>query len=128
MKKWLTSFFLFVALAGGVLAGTPLHSGKMSSEMMDCCDKAKGLEKTPEAEMARLCCAINCSDSAPTSPASSSNFSPSSIIISDSIIKQIALLLATQSKPTSCVTSLLERERVPRKIPPKYIQHHSILI
>jgi hypothetical protein len=128
MKKWLTSVFLLLALASGVLAGTPLHSGKMSSEMMDCCDKAKSLEQSPQAEMARLCCALNCSDSSPVSSSTSPNFSPSNITVRDAIITQIAQLLAAQAKPVFYPAFSLERARLPRKIPPKYIQNHSILI
>ena len=128
MKKWLTSLLLVLALAGGVLAGRPLHSGNMNSHMMDCCKKAKSKEQTTEANMARLCCAINCTDSAPTAPGTLFNFSPSTIIISDSIIKQIALLLFIKAKPTATVGSVLERRPLPQKFQPKYIEHHSFLI
>jgi len=41
MKKWLTSLLLILALASGVLAGMPLHSGNENSQMMDCCKKSK---------------------------------------------------------------------------------------
>jgi hypothetical protein len=128
MKKWLTSFFLLLALASGVIAGAPLHSGNMNSQTMKCCKKMKNNGQVPASSLARLHCAINCTDSSPSPGGSSTNFSPSGIKISDSISKQIALLLSAKQKslPTSAVK--FECPILPRKIPPKYIQHHSILI
>ncbi len=128
MKKWLTSLLLILALASGVLAGMPLHTGNMNSRMMDCCKKAKSKEQTKEANIARLCCAVNCSDSAPTPSGTSFNFSPSTIIISDSIVKQIAWLLLIKEKPTTTVAFSFERVPLAQKFQPKYIQHHSFLI
>jgi hypothetical protein len=126
MKKRLTSLFLLFAFSG-VLAGMPFHSGNTNHQMMSCCKKAKSAEQSPEASIARLCCALNCTNSAPTSLNLSFNFSPS-IIIGDSIIKQIALLLFTKEKSTSMIASALEPKILPSKILPKYIQHHSFLI
>jgi len=128
MKKWLTSLFLVLALAAGVLAGVPLHSGNMDSSMMDCCDKAKRADQTPETGIARLCCAFNCTNGAPTSPGTSFNFSPSAIIVRDSILKQIAAFLIIKENPSSTVKVTPERAPLPKKSPPKYIQHHSFLI
>jgi hypothetical protein len=127
MKKWLTSAFLILALAGGVLAGMPLHSGNANSQMK-CCKRVKSARQTPAMKMVRLCCVMNCSDTAPTPSGSTFNFSTSARIISDSIIKQIASLLIKKEKPVSTAHFSLEREISPRKIPPKFIQHHSILI
>jgi hypothetical protein len=126
--KRLTSIFLFLALCGSIVSGMPLHAEKMNGTMMHCCKKAKSKEQTPQASLARLCCAVNCTEPSPNSPGASFNFSPSAIIISDSIIKQIAALISAKEKPVSTVAVSLERARFPRKIPPKYIQHHSILI
>ena len=128
MKKWLTSLFLIVALASGVLAGMPLHSGNDNSQMMDCCKKAKSKEQSREASIARLCCAVNCSDSAPTPSGTSFNFSPLAIIISDSIIKQIASLLRLKEKPSTTIAFSFGRVPLPQKNQPKYLQHHSFLI
>ncbi len=125
MKKQLTSLFLFFALAGGVFAGMSFHSEKMG--MMKCCDKAKSKDKTPEVKAAQLCCALKCNDSAPTSSSSSFNFSPSAIIISDSILKQIASLLKKE-KVIRTVSFPFERETFSPKHQPKYIEHHSFLI
>ena len=125
MIKWFSSLLLIFAFANGVLAGMPLHSE--NSQMMKCCDKAKSKDTTPEVKAAQLCCALNCPNSAPTSSNSSFNFSPSAIIISDSIIKQIASLLKKE-KVIQTVSFLFEREISSQKFQPKYIQHHSFLI
>ena len=125
MKKWLTSLFLLLALAGGASAGMPVHSEKMG--MMKCCDKARSEDKSAEASIARLCCALNCPDSAPTSSSFSGNFSPSSVAIEDSISAQIAdLFKIEQVKPST--SNLNELAVVSRVVQPKYIQYHSFLI
>ncbi len=125
MKKWLTSVFLLFGLAGGVFAGMPVHSEKMG--MMKCCDKAKSKDKSTEASIARLCCTLNCSDSAPTSSGLSMNFSPSSVTIEDSIAAQIADLFKIERvKPT--ILPHIELAAIKRSFQPKYIQHHSFLI
>jgi hypothetical protein len=127
MKKWLTSLFLLFALASGVLAGTPVFSGSAENGMsaMECCKKKKMDAKTVSA--AQLCCAVNCNSPAPSSPGAPVNFSPSIILISDSILKQIASLLGRE-KPVQPVSYAFERETFPQKHQPKYIQHHSFLI
>ena len=128
MKKWLTSLLLILALASGVLAGTPLQLGNKNSQMMDCCKKAKSKEQSKEANIARLCCALNCSNSAPAPSGTSFNFSPSAIIIRDSIIKQIAVLLFIKEKPTKTIAFSFRQAPLAQKIQPKYLQHHSFLI
>jgi hypothetical protein len=128
MKKWLTSLILVLALAAGVLAGTPRHSGNMDGAMMECCDKAKSGEQTPESNLARLCCAFNCSDSAPTSPVISFNLSPSAVIVRESFNNRIAAFLIVKGKPASTVKAAPEQAPLPKEFPPKYIQHHSFLI
>ena len=125
MKERLTSFLLLFALAGGVFAGMPVHSEKM--EMMHCCPKAMDNDGSPVTSMARLCCALNCSDSAPTSSSFSSNFSPSSATNEDSISAQIADLFKIARNRPSVVRSY-ESPAVARSFQPKYIQHHSFLI
>ena len=127
MKKWLTSFFLLFALLGGVAAGTPVFSGNNENGMsaMKCCQKKSHLVKSMSA--AQLCCLLNCGNPAPDSPGASFNFSPSTFVISDSILKQITLLLKKE-KPVSVVFRASERKIFSPKFQPKYIQHHSILI
>ncbi|MEO7674527.1 MAG: hypothetical protein ABIU09_10690 [Pyrinomonadaceae bacterium] len=95
--------------------------------MMKCCDKAKSKDNSQEASLARLCCAVNCTDSGPTSSGLSFNFSPSSVAVEDSISAQIADLFKTEwIKPS--ISHSYELTVVSRSFQPKYIQHHSFLI
>ena len=126
MRKCLTSLFLLFALAGGVLAGMPLHSPN-DEGMMKCCDKAKNGDQSPMAEATRLCCAVNCSDSAPTSSGTAFNFSPSSTTISKSIADQIAALFPTK-EIQSPKPHVYLRVVLTRTFQPRYIQHKSFLI
>jgi hypothetical protein len=129
MKNWLTSLFLLFALASGVSAGTPAFTSNAENGMsaMECCKKKTKDCDAESVSAAQLCCAINCGNPAPTAPGASVNFSPSAIIISDSILKQIALLFA-QKKPVQTVFHSFERKTLPQKFQPKYIQNHSFLI
>ena len=129
MKKWLTSLFLFFSLASGALAGTPAFSGNAENGMsaMECCKKNSKDCDAKTISAAQLCCAVNCNNPAPTAPGASLNFAPSSVVISDSILKQIALLFA-QEKPVQTVFHSFERKTLPQKFQPKYIQNHSFLI
>jgi len=129
MKKWLTSLFLFFALASGVLAGTPAFSGNAENGMsaMECCKKKTKDCGTKSVSAAQLCCTVNCNNPAPTAPGASLNYAPSSVVISDSILKQIALLFA-QEKPVQTVFHSFECKTLPQKFQPKYIQNHSFLI
>ena len=125
MKKWLTSYFLLFALAGGVMAGMPVHSEKM--EMPGCCPKAMSNDRSPVTSMARLCCALNCDESAPTSSSFSSNFLPSTVTIEDSISAQFANQFETH-RYVPTVLLAYESPVVSQTFQPKYIQHHSFLI
>ncbi|HQU92294.1 MAG TPA: hypothetical protein PLK77_08355 [Pyrinomonadaceae bacterium] len=127
MKRPLSSFFVLFALAGSVLAGMPLHAGMMDSKMMKCCKKAKGQEQSPSANAARLCCAVNCSDPAPTSSISSFNFSPAIVNVSESIARRIADLLGRRRQSLSAFVSI-DGPPVRQSSRPKYIQHHPFLI
>ena len=73
MKKSLASLVLFVGLAAGTFAGTPLHFGESECCMdgmmdMDCCKAA--LMQTEESEVteAKLVCALNCARNGTTLP------------------------------------------------------------
>ena len=125
MVTRLTLVVLLFALAGGVVSGTPLHSS--NDQMMDCCDKARSKDTSRAAQAARVCCAINCSDSAPTSSVTTFNFAPSSFAISKSIVEQTAVLFP-KDKAVLIVTSYCSRQPLPRIYQPKYIQHNSFLI
>lgn len=127
MKRLLSSLFVLFTLAGSILAGMPLHAGMMDKKMMKCCKKAKGHEQSPSADAARLCCAVNCSDPAPTSSVSSFNFSPAGINVTDSIVRQLAELL-DKRRWISHVLPGFDIAPALRSSPPKFIQHHSFLI
>src|SRR6266850_6721893 len=72
MGTRLTSLILVLVVWGGVSAGIPLHSNEQECSIpdmagMDCCKKATQAETlTPEVSTARLCCALNCSQSGTT--------------------------------------------------------------
>src|SRR5882762_8202952 len=68
----LASLALVLVIGGSVFAGIPLHSNEQECSMpsmagMDCCEKATQSESlAPEVSTARLCCALNCSQSGTT--------------------------------------------------------------
>src|SRR6267142_1448424 len=72
MVTRLASLALVLVIGGSVFAGIPLHSNEQECSMpgmagMDCCKKAAQAESlTPEVSTARLCCALNCSQSGTT--------------------------------------------------------------
>jgi len=126
MAQRLTSLVLLLILAGGVLAGTPVFSrGGDSMSAMDCCKRQR--MDVSSAGAAQLCCAVNCSDAAPTAPAGSANLSASAYTISDSILAQIAALLK-KSNPVRSAPSTVEPMAAAPIFRPRYIQHHSFLI
>jgi hypothetical protein len=116
---------VILSLAVGVLAGTPLHDP--NDGMMECCIRAKSKDKSPKAEAARLCCAINCSTTTPTSSGASFNAAPANFTITKSIAGQIAALFAKE-KAAPIIDSAYSREVLARTFQPSYIQHHAFLI
>src|SRR5258706_5717390 len=66
------SLALILVIGGTVFAGIPLHSSEQECSTpgmaeMDCCKKAAQAESlTPEVSTARLCCALDCSQSGTT--------------------------------------------------------------
>src|ERR1700704_6210110 len=68
----LASLALVLVIGGTVFAGIPLHSNEQECSMpgmagLDCCKKAAQAESlTPEVSTARLCCALDCSQSGTT--------------------------------------------------------------
>src|SRR5439155_24581332 len=72
MAYRLASLALVLVIGGSVFAGVPLHSNEQECSMpemagMDCCKKAAQAQSlTPEVSTARLCCALNCSQSGTT--------------------------------------------------------------
>jgi hypothetical protein len=108
-----------------VLAGTPLYTPM--DGMSECCKRAKSKETSPKAEASRLCCAMNCSQSVPTSSGGSTNPTPASFTITRSVADQIAALF-TKEKTAPIALSFNSREIFPRYSQPSYIQHHAFLI
>src|SRR5688572_23677211 len=81
MRMRLTSLVLVLMLGGSALAGIPWQFGEHSCNMdhsvggMDCCKAALMESQTPEASVARLCCALNCSKEG-TLPTNGAKLSP----------------------------------------------------
>jgi hypothetical protein len=72
MMKWCTSLVM-IAVLGGVFAGLPLHAAERECAMsgmggMDCCATAQMQGDAPQITAARLCCALDCSQSGTTTP------------------------------------------------------------
>src|SRR3981081_4463958 len=88
MVTRLASLALVLVIGGSVFAGIPLHSNEQECSMpgmagMDCCQKAAQAESlTPEVSTARLCCALNCSQSGTTGSTRSQLQHPSTQAIS----------------------------------------------
>lgn len=117
--------FLILSLAASVLAGTPLH--KPDDGMMECCKRARGKEQSPMAEAARLCCAVDCSTTAPTSSGAAFNPAPANFVVTKSIADQIARLFSKE-KAVPVTGFAYSPEILPRTFQPSYIQHHAFLI
>ena len=124
MTKWPISLILIIAFAGGVFAGMPLHTAKMS---MKCCDKARNRDRSPAASLARVRCVMDCSETSPTSSGLSFNFSPSSIAIERSITSQIADMFRVERALPAVGTNYRPATQF-LSFQPRYIQHHAFLI
>jgi hypothetical protein len=129
MRTRLTSLVLLLIVAGGALAGTPLHSSEQSCSMggamgeMDCCKAALMKAQTAESASARLCCALNCSKEG-TSPTGGLRLSPQ-------------LQLVGQTYPAGgngLFPSMMPMGRIyrlhgpPTDSHPAYIRHLALLI
>src|SRR5258708_25202547 len=85
MRMRLTSLVLVLLIVGGLSAEMPLHSNEQECSMpdmagMDCCKKAVQAETvTTESSVARLCCALNCSQSGTTGSAGTQIPRPSAV-------------------------------------------------
>src|SRR6266403_230775 len=129
MGKRLTSLILVLVVCGSVFAGIPLHSNEQECSIpdmagMDCCKKATQAETlTPEVSTARLCCALNCSQSGTTGSTGSQLPRPSSqaIAIHPSAAQPLAAML-----PLSIHSSWADSP--PPYSNPAYIRHLALLI
>jgi hypothetical protein len=128
MRLRLTSLVLLFSLAGGVLAGMPLHSNEQECNMssmanMDCCMKAAlGQGSDNEVTAARLCCALNCSETG-SKPSGVSVPQPLQLSVipysaaTQPLLPVIAALRGTANSLSPPIGSH-----------PTYIRHHSLLI
>lgn len=126
MVKWSASLILIVALAGGAVAGTPLHSDEQGCPMMgmpDCCQKAQAPSNTPAVQAARLCCALNCTSPGTTAPASSFQFSPLPVVVLHSaVIPRSAVVLNIKLLQSNSPPGYQQDSH------PAYIRHLALLI
>jgi hypothetical protein len=126
MVKLGTAFILILALAGGALAGVPMHSGEKHCPMMgtdDCCETAQSQNATPQVYAARLCCSLNCSVPGTTGPTSTVQKPPS-------VALALQGALVTRAAHVTTMRGLLANSAPERNqhSPPIYIQHLALLI
>ncbi len=124
----LTALVFILVIAGGAAAGTPLHSHDQECEMggmavMDCCKKAREQSGAPEVLAARLCCAINCSQPAPTG--STGTVNPQTAQAPATSPLNAATPPAT---PLSLSVKRGQAQFPPLNFPPGYIRHSALLI
>src|SRR5258705_7065186 len=126
----LASLALILVIGGSVFAGIPLHSNEQECSMpemagMDCCKKAAQAERvSPEVSAARLCCALNCSQSGTTSSNGTRLPRPS---ISQAIaIHPASVQLIVGSLQLSLRSSWADSP--PPYSNPAYIRHLALLI
>lgn len=124
MVKRLIIFFVLLAVASGVVSGTPLQSS--SEKMMKCCETARN-GKTPLAEATRLCCALNCSESIPSPSSSLFNHSSSDCPFSKRVLGTIATFIPSKIVYRSLLLPS-PGPVLPRAVLPKYIRHNTFLI
>src|SRR5437773_10523903 len=126
----LASLVLVFVICGSALAGVPLHSNEQECSMpgmagMDCCKKAAQAQSlTPEVSTARLCCALNCSQSGTTGSTGSQLPRPSTsqaMAIHPSVFQPLVATLHLSVR-SSWVDS------PPPYSNPAYIRHLALLI
>jgi hypothetical protein len=64
----------------------PMHSGPGKSGMMACCKTALEQSGVPRVAVARLCCAMNCSEPSSTNVNVGQNFSQTIAPLSEAIV------------------------------------------
>jgi hypothetical protein len=129
MRLRLTSLVLLLALVGSAFAGIPLHSGENecrpapSMDGMDCCQAALMGGQTPDADAARLCCAINCSHEGSTPPSGLRVSPQSKPAVSD-------YQPGTPALPASILVTrhISHSHGPPTDSHPAYIRHLALLI
>src|SRR5712691_2065112 len=127
MLKRLTNLLLILALGASAAAGMPLHSYEQECSMagMDCCKKAAQVESlTPEVSTARLCCALNCSQSGTTGSTGSRLPRPSA---SQAIAIHPASVQPVFGSPHLSLRSSWA-DSPPPYSNPAYIRHRALLL
>src|SRR6266513_2220155 len=131
MVTRLASLALILVIGGSVFAGISLHSNEQECKMpgmagMDCCKKAAQAESlTPELSTARLCCALNCSQSGTTGSNGAAQLPRPSI-------SQPAAIYPSSTQPLVGTLHLSLRsswaDSPPPYSNPAYIRHLALLI
>ncbi len=128
MLKRITNLFLIAALGAGIASGIPLHSNEQECSMpemaMDCCKKAAQAEtRSAEVSSARLCCALNCSQTGTTGSSGSQLPRPSTS-------QPIAIHPSSTQPPLSAsvFSRLSWADSAPPYSNPAYIRHLALLI
>jgi hypothetical protein len=129
MLKRLTALAFILVIGGGVLAGAPLHSHGQECEMgdmagMDCCAKAREQSDAPEVLAARLCCAFNCSQPAPTGPTAAFDQQKNQANASSPV--HLAAIPPANWLPLSL--SRGRSHHLPQNLQPSYVLHSALLI
>lgn len=130
MVKWATSLVLVLVMAGGLLAGVPVHFGGHGCSDMECCmtemDEAPSHgahEGAPAEKAGELYCFINCSD--PTIPGQTR------------AVRQTAPSFSASTHPAAVQAPMVfpaalsrrRAETAPRQNSyPAYIRHLALLI
>lgn len=129
MKTRLTSLVLVLMLSGSAFAGIPWQFGEHSCNMghsmgdMECCKAALMQGQTPQASLARLCCAVNCSKEG-TPPTNGVKLSPQLQLTISTYPAIPQALLATQ-----VLSRLFGPSHGPPADPhPAYIRNLALLI
>lgn len=124
MTKWPITVILLLAFAGGVFAGMPLHAPKPT---MKCCDKAKAKARAGHASLARLRCALNCTETAPTSSGLSFGFSPTLAVSGPSV--SVAFTRRSDDERYAAPVELARTTSAAAlSFKPRYLRYHSFLI
>ena len=121
--RGITALILSVALAGGTLAGIPMHTAPPGCcGMAHCCETAQNADDSPETVAAKVCCAVDCQQ--PGAVTSVSSFQPLPLVI-------ISLHPAT-FQPSIVAQGVTLRLKAAQDHPadsqPAYIRHLALLI
>lgn len=128
MTKRLFSLLMILALAGGVLAGTPLRSSEKDctvSKAMKCCKRKSAGHTTPiEITRANLCRTLACEQSAST--ASTVQLPQLSTLVV--ALLYFDTLKFSPAKQAKTFKTDFQQFSVSRYKNPLFLQHHALRI